>query len=203
MKYEMILYEKKEKILYVTLNRTNMLNAVSDTVHAEVVQAFKDFDADPELEVALLLGNGHHFSSGADVRQRQLRPREELIRLGGPGGVKPVGGVLGLGDCVNWKPVIAATHGYTLGIGFGFATECDLLVAAEDTKFQVTEVSRGIAGARAIAKIWLAGGGIFSNEIALTCRYFSAEEAYRVGIVNYVPKLAIADSSQIGNSFRL
>ena len=110
-----------------------------------------------------------------------------MKRLGGPaGGMKPAGGLLGLGQTVNWKPVIAAVHGYVLGAGFGLAMACDVIVAAEGTQFQIREVQRGIAGAQHWATTWFWGGGRMATEIALTGRYFSAEEAGQLGIVNRV-----------------
>jgi len=159
MAYKLILYERKGKITYITLNRPQLLNAVDDTMHQELVDAFRQFDEDEEAWVAILSGKGRCFSSGADVKQRQLRPREELVRLGGPAGVKPAGGCLGLGQTVNWKPVIAAVHGYALGISFAFMMACDLVVAAEDTYLQIREVQRGLGGAQHWAATWFWGVG--------------------------------------------
>jgi enoyl-CoA hydratase/carnithine racemase len=153
----------------------------------ELLQAHRDFDQDAELHVLIISGAGRAFCSGADVKQRQLRPLEEMKRIGGPaGGIKPAGGLLGIGQTVNWKPIIAAVHGYALGIGFGLAMACDLIVAAAGTRFQIREVQRGIAGAQHWATTWFWGGGRFATEIALTGRYFTAEEAGQLGIVNRV-----------------
>ncbi len=186
MTYETILYERKGRIAYITLNRPQILNAINDKLNQETADALREFDSDEEAWVAILSGKGRAFSSGADVKQRQLRPREELVRLGGPAGAKIPGGTLGLGQTVNWKPVIAAVHGYALGAGLGFATACDLIVAAEDTKFQIREVERGLGGSSHWAYAWFFGGGRFANDIALTGRFFSAQEAYQLGMVNRV-----------------
>ena len=185
MAYDTILYEKKEKIAYITLNRPRLLNAYNDTMGDELLQAHRDFDQDDDLHVLIISGAGRAFCSGADVKQRQLRPLEEMKRLGGPaGGMRPAGGLLGLGQTVNWKPIIAAVHGYALGIGFALAMAADLIVAAAGTKLQIREVQRGIAGSQHWATTWFWGGGRFATDIALTGRYFSAEEAYQFGIVN-------------------
>lgn len=183
MAYETILYERKDKIAYVTLNRPNVLNAVNDTMAQELNDAFREFDNDEEAWVAILSGKGKSFCSGADVKQSQLRPREDLVRMGGPARI-PAGGILGLGQTENWKPVISAVHGYTMGAGFYFAINCDLVVAADDTKFQVSEVQRGLGGRW--ANLWFCGAGKFANEITLTARFFSAEEAHQWGMVNKV-----------------
>jgi enoyl-CoA hydratase/carnithine racemase len=185
--YETILYEKKHRIAHITLNRPRILNAYNDTMGDELLQAHRDFDQDDSLHVLIISGAGRAFCSGADVKQRQLRPLEEMKRIGGPaGGIKPAGGLLGIGQTVNWKPIIAAVHGYALGIGFALAMACDLIVAAAGSKFQIREVQRGIAGAQHWATTWFWGGGRFATEIALTGRYFSAEEAGQFGIVNRV-----------------
>ena len=182
--YETILYEKKGKIVYVTLNRPQILNALNDTMAGELNEAWFEFDADPEAHVAILSGSGRAFCSGADVRQRQLRPREELIRFGGPGGRGTGGG--GLNQTVNWKPVIAAIHGYAYGAGYGMAQGADLLVAAEGTRLQLTEVRRGLGGAGLWVGIWFMTGDRFANEAAITGRPFTAEEAYQHGMINRV-----------------
>jgi enoyl-CoA hydratase/carnithine racemase len=187
MAYETIVYEKQDKIAYVTLNRPRILNAYNDTMGDELLDTMRDFDQDEALHVMIISGNGRAFCSGADVKQRQLRPLEEMRRIGGPaGGIKPAGGLLGMGQMVNWKPVIAAIHGYALGIGYALAMACDIVVAAEGTKLQIREVQRGIAGSQHWASTWFWGGGRLATEIALTGRYFTAEEALQLGIVNRV-----------------
>ncbi len=86
MSYETILYEKKGRIAYVTLNRPRILNAYNDTMSDELLDAHTDFDQDDDLHVLIVSGAGRAFCSGADVKQRQLRPIEEMKRIGGPAG---------------------------------------------------------------------------------------------------------------------
>ena len=149
MTYETILYERKDKIVYITLNRPRILNAVNDRMMHELVDAVHQFDADEEAWVAILSGAGRCFSSGADVKQRQLRPREEMWGLGGPrGAVRAPGGGMGLGETVNWKPVIAAVHSYVIGAAFGLAMDVNWIIAAEGTQFQIREAQRGLGGAQ-------------------------------------------------------
>lgn len=187
MTYQTILYERKDKIVYITLNRPEILNAVNDKMMHELVDAVHQFDADEEARVAILSGAGRCFSSGADVKQRQLRPREEMVRLGGPGGaVRAPGGGMGLGETVNWKPVIAAVHSYVIGAAFGLAMDCDLIIAAEGTKFQIREVQRGLGGAQHWVSGYFWGGARLATEMVLTGRFLMAEEALRLGMVNRV-----------------
>jgi len=182
--FETVRYEKKGPLAYITLNRPEKLNAASDQLVEEVNDALFEFDADPDLQVAIISGAGRAFCSGADVRQRQLRTPEEMRRLGGPAGRRSRDN--GLGETVNWKPVIAAVHGYALGLGYSLSQSCDLVVAAEGTKFQIREVQRGLGGAQHWVATWFWTGSRFANEVALTGRMFTAEEAFAQGMVNRV-----------------
>ena len=153
------------------------MGALSDALHR--------FDMDDEAQIAILNGRGRAFSSGADVQQRQLRSREEFLRLGGPQGRGTHSSDL-LTTAVNWKPVVAAAHGYVLGLSVGIVLECDLVVAEEGTKFQVTETSRGLGAGKYWALMHYRGGGAFSMEAALTGRFFTAEEAFKANLINRV-----------------
>jgi len=178
-------YEVKDHIVTIAMNRPEKLNAVSDEVVRQLIAAFRRFDSDPDAYVAILCGRGRAFCSGADVHQRQLRSREEFERLGGPQGHGANSGDL-LTQSVNWKPVIAATHGYVLGLGLGMVLDCDLIVAEEGTKFQLTETSRGLGAAKHWAQFHFRNAGAFGDEIALTGRYFTAEEAHAANVINRV-----------------
>ena len=143
------------------------------------------FDTDDEANVAIIHGNGRAFSSGADVHQRQLRSREEFLKLGGPQGRGSNSGDLFIRS-VNWKPIITAPHGYVLGLAFGIILESDLIVAEEGTRIQLTETSRGLGGSKYWRLMQYRGGSTFSTEIALTGRFFTAEEGHAAGIIDRV-----------------
>ena len=178
-------YECHDHIATITLNRPEKLNAVSDEVVRQLMAAFRRFDTDAEAHVAILCGRGRAFCSGADVHQRQLRSREEFERLGGPQGQGANSGDL-LFQSVNWKPVIAAVHGYVLGLGLGMVLDCDLIVAEAGTRFQLTETSRGLGAAKHWAQFHFRGAGAFGDEVSLTGRYFTAEEALAANVINRV-----------------
>jgi len=178
-------YERDGEIVTLTLNRPEKLNAFSDELVGALSDALHRFDMDDAAQIAILTGRGRAFSSGADVRQRQLRSREEFLRLGGPQGRGTHSADL-LTKSVNWKPVIAAPHGYVLGLSVGIVLECDLIVAEEGTKFQVTETSRGLGAAKYWALMHYRGGGAFTLEAALTGRFFTAEEALKANLINRV-----------------
>jgi enoyl-CoA hydratase/carnithine racemase len=82
--------------------------------------------------------------------------------------------------------VIAAPHGYVLGLSVGIVLECDLIVAEEGTRFQITETSRGLGAGKYWGLMQFRGGGAFSMEAALTGRFFTAEEAFKANLINRV-----------------
>jgi enoyl-CoA hydratase/carnithine racemase len=160
-----------------------VLNALTDDMVAALREAFHRADDDADAQVAVLSGNGRAFCSGADVRQRQLRPREELERLGG---TQPRGAFIEdvLGRFQRWKPIIVAAHGYVLGAALHIALRADLIVAAEGTRFQVTEVSRGVDARHFWHLLAQRTGGGFATDVALTGRFWTAEEGVISGAVD-------------------
>lgn len=181
----LVLYACQDRIATLTLNRPEKLNAFSDDLVRHLADALRRFDLDPEAEVAIITGAGRAFSSGADVHQRQLRRREEFIEHGGPQGWGANSADL-LTRSVNWKPVIAAPHGYAMGLALGIVLECDLIVAQAGTRFQITETSRGLGGSKYWALLNFRGAAAFAAEVALTGRFFTAEEALAAGIIHRV-----------------
>ena len=182
---ELVSYERQGAIVTLTLNRPEKLNAFNDELVVALGEGLRRFDGDPDAHVAIIRGSGRAFSSGADVHQRQLRKRDEFERLGGPQGFGAHSGDL-LTRSVNWKPVIAAAHGYVLGLAVGIVLECDLIVCEAGTRFQVTETPRGLGGAKYWALLDHRGAGAFALEVSLTGRFFTAEEALAAGLINRV-----------------
>ena len=178
-------YACEDHVATLTLNRPEKLNAFNDELVMALNDALRRFDADAEAHVAIIHGRGRAFSSGADVHQRQLRKREEFERLGGPQGFGAHSGDL-LTKSVNWKPVVAAPHGYVMGLAVGIVLESDLIVAEAGTQFQITETPRGLGGAKYWGLMHFRGAGAFGTEVALTGRFFTAEEAFAAGLINRV-----------------
>ena len=185
MEDELVLYDVRDRVATITFNRPSRLNAFNDDLGRAVLAAMHRFDLDDDADVAVLTGAGRAFSSGADVQQRQLRPVEEMKKHGGPQ-ARDANSENFLFDCVNWKPVICAAHGYVLGLALGIALECDLIVAEEGTKFQVTEAPRGLSGAKYWALLNFRGGGSFAMQTSLTGRFFTAEEAFQRNLIDEV-----------------
>jgi enoyl-CoA hydratase/carnithine racemase len=181
----LILYDCTDRVATITLNRPDKLNAMNDELVSQLVDAMRRFDHDPEADVAVLCGHGRAFSAGADVQQGQLRSREELARLPDPMGPgSPLAELLtGSASC---KLVLCAVHGYALGMALGLVLQCDLIVAEAETRFQVTEPPRGLGGYRHWALFRARQAGPFGDEVCLTGRFFTAEEALAAGLVTQV-----------------
>ena len=177
-------YECTDRIATITLNRPEKLNAVNDVMVKEIETSLRRFDMDDDAHIAIICGSGRAYCTGADVRARQMKSKDELTRGGGPEAPDARSSEL-LTRSVNWKPVISAVHGYALGLGVGLALDSDLLVAEAGTRFQITETPRGLAGSGKLMNIMSYRGlGSFAAEVTLTGRFFTAEEAHAAGVVD-------------------
>lgn len=183
---ELVLYECKDQIAKITLNRPEKLNAFTDDGVIQLARTLRRFDIDPDANIAIIVGAGRAFSSGADVRQRQLRSREEMQNLGGSAGGWGANGHELLTKATNWKPIITAPHGYAIGMGLGLCLNSEFIVAEEGTKFQITEIRRGLAGAGYYGLMKFRGGASLALDAAMTGRFFTAEEGLEAGVVDRV-----------------
>jgi enoyl-CoA hydratase/carnithine racemase len=167
-------YEVRDRIAFLSFTRPEKHNALRDEDIASLVDALQRFDVDETADVAILHGEGRSFSSGGDVNDRLQRSMDE----GSTSGRTTEYGAFT--HCENWKPVIAAVHGYCLGHALGTALYCDHLVAANDAVFEVTEIKLGLPTAHFIPRL---GRPAFAAEVAMTGRRFTAVEAWDAGIV--------------------
>jgi enoyl-CoA hydratase/carnithine racemase len=175
-------YRAEGGIGYITLNRPEKLNAFSDEVGVAFCDALYRLNDDKSAQVGIISGNGRAFCSGADVRQRQMRAKEEMEKLGSPAGR---GGNFRepFFRSSNSKPIIAAVHGYVYGLGVRIALYADLLVATRDARFQVTETPRGLDSTPFWMMIASQGAGAFATEVSLTGRSWTGEEAATHGLL--------------------
>ena len=180
IEYETMTYERKGRIAYIMFNRPQSLNAVNRQFEDDLHEALLEFDVDDEAWVAIIHGAGRAFCAGADIKQRfvEMTPQESARRERGP---NPEGY---LGRSINWKPVIAAVHGYALGAGIVIAAECDMIVASEDARFGITETRRGLAGGRIWAKVNAFMPSKIASEMVITGEPVEAAELYRLGLIN-------------------
>jgi enoyl-CoA hydratase/carnithine racemase len=176
-------YQREGRIGQIILDRPTKLNALTDEMLHALHDAIIAFDEDPEAWVGIVLGRGRAFCSGADVQGRQMQPPEVLGRFGGAGGWASY-----LPDyffrLTNWKPMIAAVHGHVLGMGLRLALLCEFIVAAEGTRFCITETQRGLDPTALWAHLDRRSTPGFANDVAMTGRTWLAEEAAQAGAVD-------------------
>ena len=186
--FEVIIYEKKNDIGYVTLNRPHALNAYNLQMRDELYQVLGAIKDDAEVKVAIFKGAGERaFCAGADLAEFLTAPSPVIARQ-----VRWERDVWGLFLSIT-KPLIAALHGYVLGSGIEIALCCDIRLASEDTQFGLPEVGLGIipaaGGTQTLPRII---GGAKALEVLLTGRWIKADEARRLKLVNrVVPKAAL------------
>ena len=182
MNFKDILYEKKEGVAFVRINRPEVLNAFRPLTIDEMRQAFSEAWYDPEVGVVVLTGTNGNFCSGGDVSLR------------GEGGYEDISGTLRLQVTLLHrlireipKPVIAMVDGYAIGGGHVLHVLCDLTVASNRAVFGQVGPKYGSFdggfGAIYLARIV---GEKRAREIWYLCRRYNAQEALNMGLVNYV-----------------
>ncbi len=190
MSYEMILYEKAEPVLTITLNRPQALNAINPQMTAELHQALDAGDADPDVRAIVLTGAGRAFSAGYDIGPRP-DGRSSLDATGVEVAEFLKGWWTRDGDSTRrllhlWHlstPVIAAVHGWVMGGGFWYSLAADITIAADDSVFAQPEVRHVSNTTFLFAAL---AGWKAAHRYSLTGDHFDAAEALRIGIVNEV-----------------
>jgi 2-ketocyclohexanecarboxyl-CoA hydrolase len=191
MAYHDILYDKRDGVATITINRPQVLNAFRAETVEEMLLAMRDAEGDPDIGVIVLAGAGERaFCAGGDNSARA-----EGSQAGGEGGAGYGGrGLVGLpieelhsAIRDSRKPVIAKVQGYAIGGGNVLATVCDLTIASEKAVFgqvgpRVGSVDPGW-GTAYLARLV---GEKRAREIWFLCRRYSAAEAYEMGLVNKV-----------------
>ncbi len=179
--FETLKYEVKDGIAYVTVNRPKSLNALSTEVLDELIAAFDKLDKDPEVQIAILTGEGRAFVAGADISQMV-----NLTGIEGQDMMKQGAKVMNFIENIS-KPVIGAINGFALGGGCELAMACDIRVASEKAQFGQPEVNLGIipgfGGTQRLPRLVGKGMGKY---MIMTADYIKADEALRIGLVEKV-----------------
>ncbi|MEU3644456.1 crotonase/enoyl-CoA hydratase family protein [Lentzea sp. NPDC034063] len=169
--------ERIGSALLITIDRPEARNAVNAAVATQLAAALDELEATPELRVGVLTGAGGSFSAGMDLKAALK-------------GESPVVGDRGLGGLTEaelTKPLIAAVEGFALGGGFELALGCDLIVAAQDARFGLPEVKRGlIAAAGGVVRLPQRIPHHLAMEILLTGEPIDGVRAGTLGIANRV-----------------
>jgi enoyl-CoA hydratase len=181
-KLENVLYETKGAIAYVTINRPQVLNALNGATWSDLRKAFETARDDAEIRGIIVTGAGHKaFVAGADITELAKTSAIDAEK-----GSRTGQGVLDLIENLG-KPVIAAINGFALGGGLETAMACTIRIAADHASFGQPEVKLGLlpggGGTQRLPRLVGKGRAL---QLILTGGMISAEEAYRIGLVNEV-----------------
>ena len=180
MKFENVLYEVEDGILYLTLNRPEARNALTPAMWKDIQAGVEAAGADDSVQVVIISGAGDKaLASGADIKE--IHDRETLKMLQGTSSLA----LKSLEDL--WKPVICAINGYALGGGCELAMACDIRIATGRSKFGQPETNLSIIpGAGGTQRLPRLVGVGRAKELIYTGRIVAAEEARQMGLVNLV-----------------
>lgn len=183
-----LVYEKKGRIAYITLNRPEARNAMNAEVWDGLIKAWTDVGNDPEVWVAIVTGAGDKaFCSGQDLKEvvewmkipADKRPAQPLPEINPMRGMRV------------WKPFIAAVNGICTGGGLELAMACDIRIAADTARLGLAEVKQSVipanSGTQKLIRLVSFGKAL---EMLITGDFIDAQEAYRVGLVNKVVPFA-------------
>ncbi len=182
-----VLYEKRDRIAYVTINRPEARNALDQETHELLWKTWEDFAADDAVDVAIVTGSGDAFCAGADLRTyippwiREATPRKVRDNV-----ATGIGG-LTRGLHRIYKPTIAAVNGWALAGGLETALACDIRIASERAMFGSFEARRGYHhGDGGIVRLVNTCGAGVALEMLLTAEPIDAERALRCNLVSRV-----------------
>lgn len=186
MTYETILFEKREDLAILTMNRPDSLNSINTRMQAEMKSLWEEIEQDRSIRVIIITGGEKCFSAGADIKEQfpagQSRPssRDQFKKFED-----------------DDRPFIAAISGFCLGGGLELALCCDLRLATPSSKFGLVELKIGsVPGAGGMQRLPRLIGITKAKEMLYTASRIDAEEAYRIGLINkVVPESALLDEA--------
>jgi enoyl-CoA hydratase/carnithine racemase len=193
-----VLYEKRDRVAYVTLNRPEAKNAIDPETDALLWQTWRDFRDDDAVDVAIVTGAGDAFCAGADLKTF-IPPRiASLTARAVRDNVATGLGGLTRGLHRIYKPVIAAVNGWALAGGFETALACDIRIASERAMFGSFEVRRGFHhGDGGIARLVNTCGSGIALEMLLTGEPIDAQRALQCNLVSkVVPHEELMDEAE-------
>lgn len=179
MTFETLLYEKRDAVALITLNRPKALNALNSTVLSELRDLLGQIAVDDDIGAVVLTGSEKSFAAGADIKEMQPLNFVDVYLSDFLGGWDDV--------ARNRKPIIAAVSGFALGGGCELAMMCDFIIASETAKFGQPEITLGIIpGMGGSQRLTRAVGKAKAMDLVLTGRMMDVHEAERAGLVSRV-----------------
>jgi methylglutaconyl-CoA hydratase len=183
MKFKNILHKLDNNIAEVILNRPEKMNSLDETLIEELTSLFSDISANNSIKSVVLTGAGGNFCSGLYLEYLQKISRYSILE-NKKDSEKFRDMLLTIYNCP--KPVIAKVSGYAIAGGCGIASVCDIIAADETAKFGYTEVKIGFIPAIVMVFLLKRISETHAKDLLLTSRIIDANEAAKIGLVNYV-----------------
>src|SRR5260370_12940130 len=187
--FRAVLFEKRDGVAWVTLNRPDQLNAYNVAMRDDLFEILSAIHEDREVRAMVLAGAGKAFSTGGDLSEFGTAPSPVVARW-----VRFRRDVWGMMRALP-IPTVAAIHGYTVGGGLEMAVLCDVAIAADDCKISLPETGAGMipgcAGTQTAARRLGLGRAL---DLCLTGRWIDAQDALLVGLVAEVVPVADLDA---------
>jgi enoyl-CoA hydratase len=181
--YGGLLVQRHDKVLTITLNSPENLNAFTGPMHNSLSRIWDDVNDDPEVHVVVLTGAGRAFSAGGNIIAMQKKIDDPDVWDAGMPEAKRI--VFRMLECD--KPIIARVNGHAVGLGATVALLCDIIVAADHVRIGDPHVSAGLVAGDGGALIWPQLIGFArAKEYLLTGELMTAAEAERIGLINHV-----------------
>ena len=194
-----IAVERRGQIVLIGINRPQMFNRIDPETFYGLAKAYYDFDNDPTLRAAVLVGHGEHFSRGNDVDAFSALAKSGKAFTLGSGQLDPLGRAQKLS-----KPLVAVAHGDTWNMGHELHLNADIRVASADVRFRQTENAYGRVPGVAPVRWPREVGWANAMRYLLTGDPWDAETAYRMGVVQEVaPTKTAALEAAIGIANRI
>ncbi len=192
--YRFLHFEKRDpRILWITINRPAKLNAAHAPLHTELIEVWKSFEADPEVDVAVITGAGKAFSAGGDLDwvADSYRNYDEIIRI-----LEEARDlVYGILRCP--KPIVSAINGAAVGAGLVVALLADISIAGNNARLADGHTRMGVAAGDHAAIVWpLLCGMAKSKYYLMTSDFLTGAEAERIGLVS----LTVPDDEVVGKA---
>lgn len=204
MAYDEILTETRGRVGIIRLNRPGKLNAWTDTMSAEIIDAMGAWNDDDGIGAIVLTGEGRAFCAGADIGN--FAKRVETNRQG-QGERLHRGGANMTNFIRQSKPTVAAVNGYAVGVGLTMILPCDVRIASTNANLSIRFIKMGLmpelGSTHLLAQLVGLGN---ATEMCLTGRMVAAEEALRIGLVTAVTEpddlvaTALAKAAEIANN---
>jgi enoyl-CoA hydratase/carnithine racemase len=184
MKYETITVNRNKGLMIVRFNRPEKRNAISQQMHAEVLDLCHKLGDETSTRVVIFMGRGAGFSSGADTSEWRVSGSADELAVRHMSGV----GSRSSGAIENLPQItIAAVHGFAIGGGLVWAACCDMRVAGESTMFSIPEVELGLPlGWNALPRLARELGHARALELTVTCERFDGKKAAEYGLVTHL-----------------